>query len=283
MRSTRFVPVALVATVLSGAASAQNVTFPNVYATTSTNTGVDGVLNPAPRAFTYQMVVGRSELSSVPLGARITGMTWRLLPDSSQTTWPPAPVNFTKYNVELSTARRAPNNLSVVFANNSGADAVSVRDGEMTIPASSFRGGNIAPQRNPWGFTVPFDTHFAYTGGDLCITVRQGGHDGGPTNFRFFEAVTPLQQGWGTRFAALIGPGVNATQGNWLMLAVTNLRFTLPTCPADLNGDDVVDFADFLVYLNNFNSGAIQADLTADGMVDFADLLEFLNRFSRPC
>jgi hypothetical protein len=284
MHSWKFVPVALLAaTVGLNAASAQSITFPNAFSTTATNTGVDGVLSPAPRAFTYQMIIGRSELANVPLGARINGITWRLLAEAEQTTWPPAPVTFIKYNVELSTSRRAPNNVSLTFVNNVGADAVDVREGPLTIPAGAFRGGALAPQRNPWGFTVPFSEPYTYVGGDLCITIRQSGHDGGASNYRFLEAVTPLQPGWGTRFAALIGPGVNATSGNWLMLSVSNLRFVLPRCPADLNGDDLVDFSDLLIFMNSLNAGAPQADLNADGVVDFQDLLVYLNRYNAPC
>jgi len=54
-------------------------------------------------------------------------------------------------------------------------------------------------------------------------------------------------------------------------------------CPADVNFDGVVDFNDFLEFLNYFNEGSPLADLNHDGVIDFNDLLEFLNAFNWPC
>jgi hypothetical protein len=54
-------------------------------------------------------------------------------------------------------------------------------------------------------------------------------------------------------------------------------------CAGDLNGDGVVDFNDFLTYLNGYNAGLPEADLNRDGTIDFNDLLEFLNRYNTPC
>ncbi|MCC6675576.1 MAG: hypothetical protein IT436_00405 [Phycisphaerales bacterium] len=56
-----------------------------------------------------------------------------------------------------------------------------------------------------------------------------------------------------------------------------------PACPADLNGDGLVDFADYLVFLNLYESADPRADFTADGTIDFADYLEFLNRYDAGC
>lgn len=49
----------------------------------------------------------------------------------------------------------------------------------------------------------------------------------------------------------------------------------------DVDGDGVVDFNDFLAYLNLYNAGTLAADLTGDCTVDFNDMLDFLNRFNR--
>jgi hypothetical protein len=267
----------------AGVCLGQGVTLPRECASWGATTGVNGIMNAAPNAFTYQMIMGASELDPVPLGARVAGIRWRLLADLSQTTWPSEPLRMHSFAVEISTAARRPSNASVVFAENTGSDAVVVLDTPLTIPAGAFSGGASAPGTNPWGFTVEFQRRFVYTGGPLCVTVRQTGHDGGIGNERFFEALTPLHPGWGTRFTALSGPGADATRGNWLYLAVTHLVYTPPPCPADYNGDDMVDFADLLVFLNAYNAGYSQADLNRDGVLDFSDILEFLNLFNTPC
>jgi len=55
------------------------------------------------------------------------------------------------------------------------------------------------------------------------------------------------------------------------------------SCPADVNADGVIDFNDFLAFLNLFNALDPDADLNADGSLDFNDLLIFLNLFNAPC
>jgi len=275
---------ALVATAASaGMTYAQSVTFPSESQGQGATTGVNGIMNAAPNAFTYQMIIGAGELREVPLGARVTGIRWRQLADSGQTTWPSEAISMYSFSIELSTSARSPSHASLLFHENEGADVLVVLDQPLTIPANAFPAGAVAPGINNWGFPVAFSRQFVYTGGPLCATVRQSGHNGGIGNERFFEAITPVQAGWGTRFTALSGPGGDATRGTWLYLAVTNLIYAHPTCPADFNGDDVVDFADLLVYLNAYNAGYPQADLNEDGIIDFSDLLEFFNLFNTPC
>ncbi|MCC6679182.1 MAG: hypothetical protein IT436_18810 [Phycisphaerales bacterium] len=54
-------------------------------------------------------------------------------------------------------------------------------------------------------------------------------------------------------------------------------------CIVDLNGDGVVDFADYLEFLNLFDAQDPRVDFNHDGVVDFADYLEFLNLFDAGC
>ncbi|MCC6676317.1 MAG: hypothetical protein IT436_04160, partial [Phycisphaerales bacterium] len=53
--------------------------------------------------------------------------------------------------------------------------------------------------------------------------------------------------------------------------------------PGDLNGDGLLDFADYLEFLNLFDAQDPRADLNGDGLVDFGDYLEFLNLFNGGC
>jgi hypothetical protein len=54
-------------------------------------------------------------------------------------------------------------------------------------------------------------------------------------------------------------------------------------CPGDWDRDGVIDFNDFLAFLNDFTTARPRADLNADGSVDFNDLLAFLNLFNTGC
>jgi len=52
-----------------------------------------------------------------------------------------------------------------------------------------------------------------------------------------------------------------------------------PCDAIDYNEDGLIDFGDYLEFLNRFDAQDPSADLNGDGLVDFGDYLEFLNLF----
>ena len=54
-------------------------------------------------------------------------------------------------------------------------------------------------------------------------------------------------------------------------------------CPADLNGDGVVDADDFFLFLQLFADGDPRADINQDGVVDADDFFQYLNLFAQGC
>lgn len=54
-------------------------------------------------------------------------------------------------------------------------------------------------------------------------------------------------------------------------------------CPADLNGDGVLNFFDVSAFLNAFNDNSPIADLNGDGQLNFFDVSLFLNSFGAGC
>src|SRR5262249_36217285 len=54
-------------------------------------------------------------------------------------------------------------------------------------------------------------------------------------------------------------------------------------CRVDLNHDGVVDFADYLEFLNFYDALDPAVDFNGDGVIDFADYLEFLNLYDAGC
>lgn len=54
-------------------------------------------------------------------------------------------------------------------------------------------------------------------------------------------------------------------------------------CPGDLSGDGLVDFSDYLEFLNRYETGDLRIDFSQDGLVDFADYLEFMNLYEAGC
>ncbi len=54
-------------------------------------------------------------------------------------------------------------------------------------------------------------------------------------------------------------------------------------CPSDFNGDSVVDFFDYLDFVDAFSSNMSAADFNGDGTIDFFDYLDFVDAFSAGC
>lgn len=65
--------------------------------------------------------------------------------------------------------------------------------------------------------------------------------------------------------------------------ALDNISGSQPECAADLNGDGIVDFSDYLDFLTAYSTFSSVADLNGDGIVDFQDYLEFLSHFDAGC
>lgn len=63
----------------------------------------------------------------------------------------------------------------------------------------------------------------------------------------------------------------------------SNAAAVTVACPADFNGDHVVDTLDLLLYLNSWSSGSQSADYNGDGTVNTLDFLAFLNDWVAGC
>lgn len=63
----------------------------------------------------------------------------------------------------------------------------------------------------------------------------------------------------------------------------SNAATVTVACPADFNGDHVVDTLDLLLYLNSWSSGSQSADYNGDGTVNTLDFLAFLNDWVAGC
>ena len=54
-------------------------------------------------------------------------------------------------------------------------------------------------------------------------------------------------------------------------------------CPADFNGDEIVDFFDYLDFVDAFSANDPSADFNNDSVIDFFDYLDFVDAFSGGC
>jgi hypothetical protein len=94
----------------------------------------------------------------------------------------------------------------------------------------------------------------------------------------------------GTSTAALMIDGATAADSGVYDVVVvdacgvwTSGGATVLACDVDYNCDGIVDFSDYLEFLNLFDAADPRADLNEDGIVDFSDYLEFLNLFDAGC
>lgn len=153
------------------------IVAPNAYESAEADATLSGPFQANP--ITLQWIFAASQFSSITSGTQLTAIGFRL--NGGSDTLPVSDVDFTDWNLQLSSSLNAVGSLSATFANNIGPDAVTVRSGALTIPASSFPGG-----ATPNGFYfIPFSTAYTYNGGDLLLTLTHTGGMGaaGPLGF----------------------------------------------------------------------------------------------------
>ncbi len=64
---------------------------------------------------------------------------------------------------------------------------------------------------------------------------------------------------------------------------LTSAAASLTICRADVNCDEIVDFFDYLDFVDLFSENSLEADFNQDGIVDFFDYLDFVDAFSVGC
>jgi hypothetical protein len=118
-----------------------------------------------------------------------------------------------------------------------------------------------------------------------AILVVRGGTSPSPTPMFTLHGVSAGDHlgesvsGVGNR-TFLAGASYNAAGGSGSGAA---WAIRLAVCLVDLNGDGIVDFNDFLGFMNLYNAGDPRADFTGDDVIDFNDFLEFLNLYNAGC
>jgi hypothetical protein len=68
--------------------------------------------------------------------------------------------------------------------------------------------------------------------------------------------------------------------GNVFFAVSPRFRLVSACGPADFNGDDAVDFFDYLDFVASFSGNEASADFNLDGTIDFFDYLDFVASFS---
>ncbi len=182
-------------------------------------------------AITTQILLDASLLASIPAGAEITGMSYRINAGNNPNT---SQRDFNNYNLTLAPLNSSVNfgSLSTgAFANNMDMDnAVVVRSGPMSIPAGAFTSGS---NPNPFSYTVSFNTNYVYGGESLAILLTHDGNTigGGSGSAYTVDGFGSGFSGYGNSIGktvfARFAPGFNAANGSLdSPIAVFQLTFT---------------------------------------------------------
>ena len=171
----RLVPIlALSALCIPALAQTSTVVVPNGYANTVGNSNNAFPWNRATASMRYQQIYDTSNftLQGINYPILIQGLRFRPYP-GAVTSWTGG--SWPNIRVDMATCPTDYSAASTTFANNLGANAQTVLQGQVTVAAGSTLGAGVLV---PWHVNVPFSTPFLYDptlGGDLTMDVYLDG------------------------------------------------------------------------------------------------------------
>jgi hypothetical protein len=160
-------------------------------------------------------------LGSLPAGARITGLRFRVSTNSAAN-FPETTIAWSDYEVRLAQAANPITSMSTTFSANL-LNPVLVKDGALSVLANSFSAGG---NPNPFSTLLVLDTPYVYQGGDLVMQFSHTGSDS--TNTTFLDGASSSAPGYGTSFRAISANTNGATTGSSASVTVVQIEF-IPT------------------------------------------------------
>jgi hypothetical protein len=271
----------LVLALAAGAAASDVTVLPGAWEHQRGSGSNSRLLNETPGV--HQAVFAASLLSAIPHGSRIEGIAWRLGGTTANAgPWPPAPVTFGEYNIQVSTSLHPPGSLSNVFDNNIAPDVVLARSGPLEFAAHAFPGAP-APTPAPFGPVVEFSTPFIYNGGDLLITMRRSGYISG-SGAAFCDRLITGDPGYNVEFQGHHRAGsISEVTSAFQALFIFQITFSVDSCYADCDGNNILNVDDFICFINAFASQDPYADCDGNQTYNVDDFLCFINEFAQGC
>lgn len=218
-----------VLSLVSVVAEAGTVAVPNQYATTSSGgAGLNTFIRDTGNPRTGQLLIAAAELSGIPNGFFVTGLTFRMF--AGGTAFPPTDATWADYTINIAQGGPLPG--STTFASNIVGPITVCRTGPMTLTANWFPiGGSPNPFGNDILCTPP--AAFQYTTGqNMVVEIRHTGSNIVNAATHFLEAVATTDPNYGIRFWSATATGNTATTGAINTFTVVRLQIS-PT-PVDL-------------------------------------------------
>lgn len=176
------------------ALASQTFIVPGNYASAEAGSSDNAPLGAAEQHF--QQVFSSALLTNLSVGDWINAIAFRV--QGGETALPAQTI--ADYEISLSQSANAPGSLDATFANNRGADFLTVRSGPLVVNAGDFPGGG-SPNGFGW---IAFSTPYQYQGGDLLIEIAFQGFTIG----RNADAVYPFNA---SLAQTAFGTGYNST------------------------------------------------------------------------
>lgn len=164
---------------------------------------------------TYQLLIHDSILTDI-VGKEIQAISWRL-PTGASANWPAAETTYPNFDIYMGESV-APENRSLVLADNRVGPQKLVRASNLVIPAGVYTFGNTP---NDWGPEILLDSLYLYNGGHLLIEIRHTSSGGAS---RSVDAIGTSITGYGTAFSAAWQSSYIPTtglQGNFSVIRLT--------------------------------------------------------------
>ena len=174
-------------------------------------------------------------------------------------------------------------------------DAGSPAASQGSIIAGSFMSGNIWCENIGYvnlGDGAPSNgaSYSNLAGTDFGVNIRRDnllgglawGENIGWINFGPFTTLPGNQQARFDAAAARLRGFAWGENTGWINLD-DSTHFVAIACPADFNQDGIVDFFDYLDFVDAFSRNLLAADFNADAVIDFFDYLDFVDAFSTGC
>lgn len=222
---------ALACWCLAGNVAMADVVVPNQYASIDAPTsndyayvalGADALESSGAH---YQCFISQDQLADITVGAKITGISFRLNRETYATVGPLIPELgddiFPEYDVRLAQAATTASTFSNNFATNL-LNPVLVRSGSLTVSQGAFK-PNGAPGAGsaslPFYEMITFSTPYTYLGGDLVVDV---GYLGGTESIGI-DATPNTNSTFPYRMK--MGAGVNGTDANYGEFSFPAMQF----------------------------------------------------------
>ncbi|MCC6675866.1 MAG: S8 family serine peptidase [Phycisphaerales bacterium] len=168
--------------------------------------------------------------------------------------------------------------VDIPFMVNSGASQLRVTLAFHDSPGAS---GASNPVVNNLDLVVTRPDGTTYKGNVFTSGASAtGGTADAKNNVEQVHINTPAAGAWNIRVSATAVS--TATRQGYAVVVTGDVSEEVP-CIVDLNGDGLVDFADYLQFLTYYDAADLRADFNGDGLVDFSDYLEFLSLYDAGC